>query len=148
MNNLDIAIRVMTIDDYEQVFRLWTGTAGVGMRSLDDSEPGIRKFLERNPNTCFVAEIDGSLAGVILSGHDGRRAYIYHTAVKEAYRGRGIGKALVDAVETAMKKEGINKIALVAFRTNETGNRFWEKQDYCDRPDLVYRNKSLNTANT
>ena len=147
MNNLDIVIRVMTINDYEQVYQLWTGTAGVGMRSLDDSEEGIRKFLERNPNTCFVAEIDGMPAGVILSGHDGRRGYIYHTAVKEEFRKRGIGKALVGTVEGAMKKEGINKIALVAFQTNETGNHFWEKQDYCDRPDLVYRNKSINDAN-
>jgi ribosomal protein S18 acetylase RimI-like enzyme len=148
MNNFDAVIRVMSIDDYEQVFRLWAGTAGMGMRNLDDSEQGIKKFLERNPNTCFVAEAAGNLVGVILSGHDGRRAYIYHTAVKEEYRGQGVGKALVDAVEAAMKKEGINKIALVAFKTNETGNRFWEKQDYCDRPDLVYRNKSINAENT
>jgi ribosomal protein S18 acetylase RimI-like enzyme len=138
----------MTIDDYEKVYQIWAGTAGMGMRSLDDGEQGIRKFLERNPNTCFVAEEAGKPAGVILSGHDGRRAYIYHTAVKEEYRGKGIGRDLLDAVEGAMKKEGINKIALVAFRTNETGNRFWEKQGYTDRPDLVYRNKSINTANT
>ncbi|GHT64238.1 N-acetyltransferase [Spirochaetia bacterium] len=147
MNNFDVVIRVMIIDDYEQVHRLWTGTAGMGMRNLDDGEEGIRKFLERNPNTCFVAEIEGKLAGVILSGHDGRRAYIYHTAVKEKYRGQGIGRALLDAVENAMQKEGINKIALVAFNTNEKGNRFWEKQGYADRHDLVYRNKSINPEN-
>jgi ribosomal protein S18 acetylase RimI-like enzyme len=143
----DAVIRIMTINDYEKVYQLWTGTAGVGMRNLDDGEQGIRKFLERNPNTCFVAEAEEKLAGVILSGHDGRRAYIYHTAVKEEYRQRGIGRLLLDAVEEAMKKEGINKIALVAFATNETGNRFWEKQGYTDRTDLVYRNKSINNNN-
>ncbi|GHV92144.1 N-acetyltransferase [Spirochaetia bacterium] len=142
----DVVIRIMTIKDYGQVYQLWTGTAGMGMRTLDDSEEGIKKFLERNPNTCFVAEVQGKPVGVILSGHDGRRAYIYHTAVKEKYRGQGIGKALLEAVEGAMKKEGINKIALVAFKANEKGNRFWEKQGYCDRIDLVYRNKSINAA--
>jgi ribosomal protein S18 acetylase RimI-like enzyme len=137
----------MTIGDYEQVYQLWTGTVGMGMRSLDDCEQGIGKFLARNPNTCFVAELDGKLVGVILSGHDGRRAYIYHMAVKEEYRKRGAGKALLGAVEGAMKKEGINTIALVAFAANETGNRFWEKQGYTDRADLVYRNKSINLNN-
>jgi len=35
--------------------------------------------------------------GVILSGHDGRRWYIYHTTVENTARKQGIGTALVDA---------------------------------------------------
>jgi ribosomal protein S18 acetylase RimI-like enzyme len=137
----------MKKQDYKKVYTLWAGTAGVGMRSLDDSEQGLGKFLERNPRTCFVAELDGSVVGVILSGHDGRRAYIYHTAVAEKYRNRGIGAALVKAVEKAMVEEGINKIALVAFKTNKAGNDFWEGRGYTERSDLSYRNRSLNPDN-
>jgi ribosomal protein S18 acetylase RimI-like enzyme len=137
----------MKKEDYERVYALWAGTAGVGMRSLDDSEQGIGKFLERNPRTCFVAELEGSVAGVILSGHDGRRAYIYHTAVAEKYRNRGIGTTLVEAVEKAMMEEGINKIALVAFKSNKAGNDFWEGRGYAERSDLSYRNRSLNPDN-
>jgi ribosomal protein S18 acetylase RimI-like enzyme len=138
----------MKKQDYKNVYALWTGTAGMGMRSLDDSEQNIGKFLDRNPRTCFVAEREGSIAGVILSGHDGRRAYVYHTAVAEKYRNRGIGAALVRAVEDAMKAEGINKIALVAFKTNKAGNDFWEGQGYAERTDLSYRNRSLNPENS
>jgi ribosomal protein S18 acetylase RimI-like enzyme len=151
MMNRKTTIRVMTIDDYENVYGLWNTTAGMGMRSLDDSEAGIRTFLERNPRTCFIAltEVDGKaeITGVILSGHDGRRGFIYHTAVKAEYRGQGIGVALAAAAEAALRDEGINKVALVAFRTNETGNRFWEQRGYSERTDLVYRNKSLNPDN-
>jgi ribosomal protein S18 acetylase RimI-like enzyme len=144
---METLIRLMKKQDYEKVYALWAGTAGMGMRSLDDSEQGIGKFLDRNPRTCFVAELEGSVAGVILSGHDGRRAHIYHTAVAEKYRNRGIGAALVKAVEKAMAEEGINKIALVAFKANKTGNDFWEGRGYTERSDLSYRNRSLNPDN-
>jgi ribosomal protein S18 acetylase RimI-like enzyme len=53
----------------------------------------------------------------------------------------------VAAAEDAMKEKGLTKIALVAFKTNEGGNRFWEKMGYAAREDLVYRDKSLNSLN-
>lgn len=140
-------LRVMTIADYDKVYSLWTETAGMGLRSLDDSPAGIEKFLQRNPSTCFVAEEDGVLAGVILCGHDGRRGYIYHAAVAPQFRRRGVGKLLVDTALTALKEEGILKAALVAFETNALGNAFWESVGFEKRDDLVYRNKSLNEAN-
>lgn len=142
-----MTIRVMHISDYDSVFALWSATAGMGMRSLDDSREGIARFLRRNPSTCFVAEQDGLPVGVILCGHDGRRGYIYHTAVAESLRGRGIGRALVEAVKSALIREGINKVALVAFAVNEGGNRFWEKLGFTARGDLVYRNLTLNEDN-
>jgi ribosomal protein S18 acetylase RimI-like enzyme len=140
-------IREMTAGDYGKVYELWKGSTGVGLRSLDDSEEGIKKFLEQNPGGSFVAEQDGELAGAILSGHDGRRAYIYHTAVGEKFRGQGTGKALVKAVEAAMSRAGINKIGLVAVKTNIGTNRFWMALDYKVREDLAYRDKSLNAEN-
>ncbi len=140
-------LRVMTIADYDKVYSLWTGTAGMGLRSLDDSPAGIEKFLRRNPSTCFVAEEEGTLAGVILCGHDGRRGYIYHAAVAPQFRRRGVGRLLVDAALTALKEEGILKAALVAFETNALGNAFWESMGFEKREDLVYRNKSLSDAN-
>ncbi len=140
-------IRAMTIDDYEAVYQLWSGTAGVGMRSLDDSREGVEKFLKRNPTTCFVAEQEGSLLGVTLAGHDGRRGYIYHTAVSTLHRGRKIGGALIDAVIEAMRKEQINKIALVVMADNENGKAFWEALGFTERTDLAYMDKSINENN-
>lgn len=140
-------IRKMTIKDYEDVYELWTNTSGMGMRSIDDSREGIEKYLNRNPETCFIAEEENKIVGVILSGHDGRRGYIYHTSVKETVRNQGLGKALVNEAMEALKAEGINKVALVAFSTNELGNSFWEAQGFEERQDLVYRNKNLNDSN-
>lgn len=141
-------IRLMTFEDYDEVYQLWKNTEGVGLRSLDDSRDGIRKFLQRNPSTNFIARENNEIIGVILCGQDGRRGYIYHTTVKESYRGQGVGKALVSAVIAALKKEGINKVALVAFAANESGNKFWESLGFAQRDDLVYRDFNINELNT
>ncbi|MDF2685073.1 MAG: GCN5-related N-acetyltransferase [Clostridia bacterium] len=140
-------IRIMTIDDYDTVYQLWSGTNGMGMRSLDDSKAGIEKFINRNPTTNFVTVINDIIVGVTLSGHDGRRGYIYHTAVKNEFRRKGIGKALINAVYDSMKNEDINKVSLVVFKANETGNAFWKFQGWEQRMDLNYYNKSLNDNN-
>lgn len=137
-------IRCMQPDDYDAVYDLWSHCSGVGLRSADDSPAGIGQYLRRNPTTCFVAESGGQFTGAILSGHDGRRGYIYHLAVADAYRRNGIGKALVEHALTALEKEGIRKVALVAFTDNTLGNQFWESQGFILREDLYYRNKALN----
>ena len=133
----------MTIDDYEKVYELWKSCAGMGLNNLDDSKDGIGKFLKRNPDTCFVADVDNNIVGVIIVGNDGRRGYIYHTAVNPQYRKQGIAKSLVDTAMTALQKTGINKAALVVFDRNEIGNDFWEKMGFTVRGDLIYRNKAL-----
>jgi N-acetylglutamate synthase len=140
-------IRTMTIKDYDQVFQLWNNTNGMGMRNLDDSKDGIKKYLDRNPKTNFVVIEKETVVGVIMCGHDGRRGYIYHTAVSPQFRNRGIGTLLVNTATHALKKEGITKVALVAFENNLLGNAFWENLGFEKRIDLVYRNKSLNEIN-
>ncbi len=137
-------IRLMTMNDYEQIYDLWINTPGLGLNNLDDSKPGIEKYLKRNPDTCFVAEEEGKIIGVILSGHDGRRGFIYHTIVHQDYRRYGIGKSLVTYALEALEQEGIHKVALVAFKRNEIANAFWEKMGFIERTDLVYRNKNIH----
>ena len=136
-------VRIMTINDYESVYTLWLNTPNMGLNNLDDSKNGIAKYLARNPNTCFVAEKDNDIIGVILSGHDGRRGYIHHTAVAQNEQRHGVGTALVNVAMSALEREGINKAALVVFDENEKGNAFWEKQGFITRNDLVYRNKAM-----
>lgn len=138
-------IRPMTARDYDQVYALWLSTSGMGLNTTDDAREGIEKYLMRNPSTCFVAEEGEEIVGVILAGHDGRRGYIHHTAVKAAEREKGIGSALVEAAMGALKAEGIQKVALVVFGRNETGNRFWARRGFQARDDLVYRNRAIGS---
>ena len=136
-------IRLMTIEDYNDVYRLWCNTQGMGLNTADDSRAGIEAYLSRNPNTCFVSEVEQEIAGAILAGHDGRRGFIYHLSVSAEHRGKKIGSALVESAMAALEQEGIRKVALVVFDRNEVGNAFWEQLGFTKRDDLIYRNKSI-----
>jgi len=133
----------MLFSDYEKVYDLWINTPGMGLNSIDDSEAGIEKYLRRNPNTCFVAEDDRSIIGVILSGHDGRRGLIYHMAVKVSERAQGIGNTLLEHAIAALKNEGIAKIYIMVFKNNITGNTFWEKRGFIIPGETLYRAKEI-----
>ena len=72
-SNLNYSIRVMTEEDYDEVYALWMGIHGFGIRSLDDSREGVTRFIRRNPTTSMVAVVEDKIVGAILCGHDGRR---------------------------------------------------------------------------
>ena len=80
-------------------------------------------------------------------GHDGRRGCLYHVCVHEDYRKNGIGKAMAVACMRALQKEKINKVSLIAFKSNELGNHFWKDAGWCFREDLNYYDFTLNEAN-
>ena len=137
----------MRIDDYTAIYDLWMSCKGMGLNDIDDSREGIERFLNRNPDTCFVAIQNEELIGAIMAGSDGRRGFIYHTAVAPSCRHQGIATQLVDSAMEALENIGVTKVALVVFDRNESGNSFWEAQGFTSRKDLVYRNKSLVKMN-
>ena len=143
----DIIIRPMTMDDYEEVFDMWQSISGFGIRTWDDSREGIAKFIARNPGLSVVALHEGRIVGSILCGHDGRRGCLYHVCVKEAYRMLGIGQDMVVRCKEHLKAEGINKINLIAFKTNAVGNKFWQKLNWKFREDCNYYEENLNPDN-
>lgn len=144
---MSIIVREMTIDDYDKVYALWTSIRGFGIRSLDDSREGVERFLRRNPTTSVVAEQNGRVVGAILCGHDGRRGCFYHVCVAENYRKHGIGDRMAQFAMQALRAEGINKVSLIAFKSNEAGNAFWRNVGWTERQDLNYYDFTLNEEN-
>ena len=140
-------IRAMTLNDYENVHALWMRIKGFSIRSIDDSQEGVERFLKRNPGISVVAEEDGRIVGAILCGHDGRRGCLYHVCVDPDYRLRGIGKSMVVFVMEALRKEKINKVSLIAFTKNDIGNAFWKEIGWTKREDLNYYDFVLNEEN-
>lgn len=142
-----MTVRAMTLEDYEKVHGLWMKIKGFSIRSIDDSKEGVARFLARNPGISVVAEEDGNIVGAILCGHDGRRGCMYHVCVDSDYRLQGIGKSMVVFAMEALKKEGINKVSLIAFTKNDVGNAFWKEIGWTRREDLNYYDFTLNREN-
>lgn len=144
---INYTLRTMTEEDFDKVHNLWMSIHGFGIRSIDDSKEGVSRFIKRNPTTSVVAVCGDEIVGAILCGHDGRRGCMYHVCVHEDYRMHGIGKAMAVFCMKALQEEGINKVSLIAFKSNEIGNRFWKGAGWTFREDLNYYDFTLNEAN-
>ena len=147
---MDIKIRNVVIEDYDGIYQLWDSTeqSRRAMNPVDDTREGIERYLKRNPTTCFLAYIndgnDEKIVGVILTGHDGRRAIVHHLCINPDFRRQGVASMLVQRAEEALRKEGITKVFGLVFKDNDAANGFWEEQGYSLRTNLNYRNKSLD----
>ncbi|MCX2683406.1 N-acetyltransferase [Campylobacter sp. MIT 21-1685] len=148
-------IQAMREKDYEAVFKLWCEIKGFGIRSVDDSKDNIARFLRRNPDLSCIALLEeekngfekGAIVGSILCGHDGRTGAFYHVCVHPYFRKMGIAHQMTQYCLDALKKENINKIALIAFKTNDLGNTFWSHYGFTLRKDANYYDWSLNENN-
>jgi ribosomal protein S18 acetylase RimI-like enzyme len=130
-------LRPMVEADIPAALALWQGLPGIGLRDAD-SPPAIARYLRRNPGISFVALAEsGELVGVSLAGHDGRRGYLHHVAVAEAYRQQGLGRKLVEECLAALKREGIEKVNFWVKADNRDGLAFWNRVGGRERTDIV-----------
>jgi len=138
-------IKTMSMADYPAIIDMLSKTDGVTLRDAD-SESATAAYLARNPGLSFVAEQGGHIIGMIMSGHDGRRGYLQHLVVRSAFRGQGIGAALVEACLQSLEKVGIMKSHVFVLKRNSGAQQFWQKRGWQLREDIgVYScNRSDN----
>jgi ribosomal protein S18 acetylase RimI-like enzyme len=130
-------IREFTMDDYDAVLHLWrTAGHGVHLRPTD-SRGEIARKQERDPDLFLLAEEDGRLIGTVLGGWDGRRGLVYHLAVAPAYRGRGIGRALMAELERRFRAKGCLRVYMLVARDNTGAQAFYEHLGYERLDDVV-----------
>ena len=139
---MKVSIEPMTIDHYDEVIALWKVSKNVGLSSADERE-SIKSYLACNPAMSFVAKENDHIIGAALCGHDGRRGYLHHLAVKESHRKRGIGTKLAERCMESLRNDGIQKCHLFVFHTNRKGKAFWEKIGWSPRSDIQVVSKEL-----
>ena len=128
--------------DYSAVIALWMDAGpGIHLR-LSDEKDEIAKKLERDPDLFLVAEIGGQIVGTVLGGFDGRRGMVYHLAVDNAFRNKGIGTALMAELESRMKQKGCIRSYLLVTRDNLDAVHFYESNDW-EQMDLLIFGKDL-----
>lgn len=139
-------IREMTIEDYPRVHVLWKASEGIGLSEADE-RPAIESYLRRNPGMSFVAaEHAGEaeeIVAAVLCGHDGRRGFIHHLAVRSDRRRLGLGRLLAQRCIDALQGAGIGKCHLFVFRRNRAAIEFWAETGWAERGDLVIMSRSV-----
>jgi ribosomal protein S18 acetylase RimI-like enzyme len=110
-----IRLREFTLGDYDAVYALWQNAGpGIGL-GRSDTRDGVAKKLQRDPDLFLLALDDDQIIGTVIGGFDGRRGLIYHLAVEQAYRARGIGKMLMDEVERRLVAKGCLRCYLLVM---------------------------------
>ncbi len=93
--------------------------------------------MPRNPGLSRVAVWENNIVGTVLCSHDGRRAFLYHLAVKPDFRRHGIGGALVEACVNYLARCGIPRTTIHLFPANESGIKICQSKGWHFRPDLA-----------
>jgi GNAT superfamily N-acetyltransferase len=118
-------------------------------QSIDDAARRVKTHLEQcladNSHFVFVAQSDdGEIIGYV-SVHwlpylfmRGPEGYVSELFVRDAARGQGIGKRLLQAVEAEARSRGCSRLALTNFRHRESYQRhFYTKAGWTERNDAA-----------
>ena len=120
-----ITTREFVMADYDGALALWMAEEACIEICEGDSREEVAEYLKRNPGLSRVAESGGIIAGAVLCGHDGRRGWIYHLAVAPAFRGKGVGKLLIDDCLDGLRKAGLKRAIILVAGDNPGGREFW-----------------------
>jgi ribosomal protein S18 acetylase RimI-like enzyme len=133
---MNVTIQEMRIDDYDEVRALWQESQGIDL-SAADSRASIARYLDRNPGLSFVAREGGLLVGAVLCGHDGRRGYLDHLAVRASHHRQGIGRLLASRAIYQLIQNHIQKWHLFVREDNQDAIQFWSKLGWQERVELI-----------
>jgi ribosomal protein S18 acetylase RimI-like enzyme len=145
MSRFEGIVRELRAEDLPAAIALWQTTEGVGLCA--EETPGmLAGFLARNPEISSAAlDRSGELIGAVMGGHDGRRGYIYHLAVKPEHRRRGMARALIDRTLQRLAAAGLARVTIMVFTNNDAGRAFWHHAGWNTRVDLTPMQVSFST---
>lgn len=124
-----IEIRPMTIDDTQLGLRL---TQQAGWNQI---ESDWLRFINLEPEGCFVAELDGYPVGTTTTCIFSQVAWIAMVLVDVNARGKGVGTTLLKhAIEFLQRREAVKTIRLDA---TPAGRRIYEKLEFAPEYELA-----------
>lgn len=134
---MDVIIRIALEEDYEAVYYLNKNGFGYDF-DIDSTRKRLKLILEKPSDKIFVAEVAGRVAGYAHAA-DYECTYmdslknILAIVVDENKRGHGIGRVLLNAVETWAKESGSSGVRLASGFDREKAHKFYLACGYTDR---------------
>lgn len=134
-------IRKYQSSDYEHLKSVWEDL-GWSIGASDTFEE-IEKLAEQNPETSLVYDLEGTIAGGVFGGYDGRRGLVHKLCIAPKHQGKGYGKALMMALELIMREQGVVKMSFWVKNDNLKVVDFYEKLGFETRHDIITMSKEL-----
>ena len=146
-----LVIRPVVREDFPQWKVLWDGynafygrTGATALTDAVTQTTWSRFFDEYEPVNALVAESDGKLLGLVhfifhrTTIHIGPTCYLQDLFTLEAARGKGVGRALINAVHERAKASSANRVYWLTQESNTVARQLYDK--VAEKSDfLVYR---------
>ena len=130
-------------EDYPQAAQLWREMEKGVRFSRSDVPEEIEKKIQRDPDLFLVAEENQKIIATVIGGFDGRRGMVYHLAVAESQRRRGIADALMAELEKRLVQKGAIRVYLLVHKNNIEARALYEKQNWIPLDDDVIYSKDI-----
>jgi ribosomal protein S18 acetylase RimI-like enzyme len=93
----------------------------------------------KGPNAnVLTGRLGGAVVATAMVGHDGHRGWVYYVAADPEHRGKGYGRAIMDAAENWLRQAGIPKLQLMVRRENASAGAFYQAIGYGEQPLLIF----------
>lgn len=96
----------------------------------------IARKLARDPDLFWVAVADELIVGAIVGGYDGVRGWLYHLAVAQSHRRRGVATELIDHAVERLRELGCVKVNLQVRHGNEGVRGLYESLGWVVDPAI------------
>jgi ribosomal protein S18 acetylase RimI-like enzyme len=142
----DVSIRPATVDDAEGIQQVarnsWHAAydAVIGANQVDetvdswyDPERLVGDDIEQPERLLFVATDDGEIVGfaeAVPDGEDDLLAHLYRLYVAPGEWRQGIGRSLLDHIETRLDDRGFDRLHLSVMAENDVGVNFYESSGF------------------
>ena len=135
----EIAVRPAVPSDFEQWVVLWEGynvfydRVGAKAVPMEVTRMTWARFFDHyEPMHCLVAEQGGKLAGIVHTIFHrnttmlGPTCYLQDLFTSEDARGKGVGRALIEAVYERARSVGSPRVYWQTHETNATAQRLYD----------------------
>ncbi len=88
--------------------------------------------------TILIGRDKGAIVATAMVGHEGHRGWVYYVAVDPDHRGKGHGRAIMEAAENWLRQAGMTKLHLLVRPENTKVKAFYESIGYEEQPRVMY----------
>jgi len=106
----------------------------------------IKNLIENEKNSVIIAENESEIFGFVIINYNPNlnKAIIENIYTKKEYRGKGIGKQLLDYSLNILKKKGCSYVCLLVDKNNNNSIEWYERQDFSHGKEFVWFDKILS----
>lgn len=131
-------LRDLTDADLEEAVALEGMSSTVGQRALFPLSEVVASLVAGEP--AVTAEAGGRLVGTALGRVDRDRGWVLRITMHPDWRGRGLGTALLVALEQRLVSAGARRLTCV-LPEGETGSQALRNSGFVERTDIVWFEK-------